>query len=290
MIRLTRGETVKVRREQPRWQLKKFLQSKGALAIPVTYLILFASLLAIISATYSFAVVKINSRSATLKVSVAKQNMQLLDEAIRSVAWSFGASEVVYMDDCGGTFKIEPTAKSLILNITDGGSFYGIVFNSSVGRVLYELEPSVITNEGLYVKGDMRTIINQSAFTLTQLYFTRNDDAQELTLSYRPSAMVATIGTSNGKPLNIIRIYIINLNSSQGMMQNGKFHLKVTSVNVTTTRQRYEFNGTVSSLMIRAISTESTNVVSLPISSIEEGAIVDVEVVVCNVKLQGVNV
>jgi hypothetical protein len=277
-------------KKQRKGQLKKFPFSKKALAIPVTYLILFASLLAIISATYSFAVLKINARGAMLKVSVAKQNMQLLDDAIRSVAWSFGASEVVYMDDCGGTFKTEPTAKSLILNITDERSFNSIVFNSSVGRTLYELESSEVAYDGLFVRGDVRAIINQSAFTLTQLYFARNGNANELILCYRPSAIAATIGTSNGKPLNIIRIYIINLNSSQSMMLRGKFYLKAASLNVTTTTHHYEFNEAISSLTMKALSSETISAVKLPISSTEEGAIADLEIVVCNIKLQRMDV
>ena len=142
-------------------QLREFLQSKKALAIPVTYLILFASLIAIISVTYSFAIVKISARGALLKASVAKQNMQILDDAVRSVAWSFGASKVVYMDDCGGIFRTEPTAKNLVLNFTDEQTFYDIVFNSSVGKAFYELEPSEFNYEGFCIRGA------RADFTLT---------------------------------------------------------------------------------------------------------------------------
>jgi len=266
------------------------LQSKKAFAIPVTYLILFVSLMAIISITYSFAIVKISARGALLKAYVAKQNMQVLDDAVRSVAWSFGASEVVYMDDCGGIFQTEPTAKGLLINFTDEQSFYDIVFNSSVGKVFYELEPSESSYDGLFVRGDDTAIINQSAFTMTQVYFATGDDAKELALCYRPSTTAAPIGTSNGKPLNLIRIHIINLNSSQNLMLREKFYLKVTSVNVTTTTSQYEFNQSVSSLALKAVFDGTLSTVWLPISSNTSGAFVNVEIVVCNVKIQRVEV
>jgi len=266
--------------------LREFLQSKKALAIPVTYLILFVSLMAIISVTYSFAVVKISVRGALLKISVAKQNMQLLDDAVRSVAWSFGASGVVYMDDCGGVFQTEPTAKTLVLNFTDNQSFYDIAFNSSVGKAFHKLEPSESDYDGLFIRGDNRAIINQSAFTVTQLYFGIGDDAKELTLCYRPSATAASIGTCNGKPLNLIRVHIINLNSSQNLMLREEFYLKVTSLNVTTVTRQYEFNVSVSSLALRANFDGTLTTVWLPISSISEGALVNLEIVVCNVKIQ----
>jgi len=266
-------------------QLREFLQSKKALAIPVTYLILFASLIAIISVTYSFAVVKISARGALLKASVAKQNMQVLDDAVRSVAWSFGASKVVYIDDCGGTFQTNPTAKNLVINFTDEQSFYNVVFDSSVGKTFYELEPSEFNYEGFYIRGDSRAIINQSSSTMTQLYVATGDDAKELTLCYRPSATAATIGTSNGKPLNLIRIYIVNLNSSQTLMLREKFYLKITGVNVSTVTRQYEFNQSVSSLALKAIFDETTSIVRLPISSNEEGAFVNLEVVVSNIRI-----
>ena len=267
-------------------QLRKFLQSKRALAIPVTYLILFASLIVIISVTYSFAVVKISARGALLKASIAKQNMQVLDDAVRSVAWSFGASKVVYMDDCGGVFQTQPIAKNLVLNFTDEQTFYAILFNSSVGEAFFELEPSEFNYDGLFIRGDGRAIINQSSFTMTQLYVATGDDAKELTLCYRPSATAATVGTSNEKPLNLIRIYVLNLNSSQTLMLREKFYLKVTSLNVTTVTRQYEFNQSVSSLALKAVFDGTSSTVWLPISSNADGAVVNLELVVCSIRFQ----
>lgn len=267
-------------------QLKGFLKSKRALAIPVTYLLLFVSLMAIISMTYSFAVVKINSRGALLRASVAKQNMQFLDDAVHSVAWSFSASEVVYMDNCGGIFKTENTAKNLALNFTDEQTFYSVLFNSPVGRMYYKLDDSEFNEDGSYIRGDDRAVINQTAFTMTQLYVMTADDAKQLVLSYRPLATAAAIGTSGGKPLNLIRINVINVNSSANLSQQEKFYLKVTSVNVTTTKTRYEFNQSVSSLAIKSAFDGKETAVWLPISSISDGVVVDVEVDVCYITIQ----
>ncbi len=267
-------------------QLRKLHRSKRALTVPVTYLILFVSLMAIISATYSYAVVKISSQGASLKVSVAKQNMQVLDDAVSSVAWSFGASKVVYMDDCKGVFQVETAAKNLLLNFTDGQTFSEVVFNSSIGEAFYKLEPSESNYHGLFMRGDGRAIINQSSSTMTQLYFTVTDESQAITLCYRPLATTAVIGTNNGKPLNLVRVNIINLNSSQDLMLQEKFFLKVTAVNVTTVSSQYEFNESISSLALNAHFDETSDIVWLPISSNTEGAIVNLEIVICNVKIE----
>lgn len=267
-------------------KLRNFLKSKKALTIPVTYLILFVSLLATISVTYSFAIVKISARSALLKASVAKQNMLTLDTAVHSVAWSFGASEVVYMDDCGGTFKTQSTTKALVINFTDEQSFNTIVFNSLVGKAFYELESLESSNDGFFIKGDYRAIVNQSAFTMTQLYFAIGNDSKELVLCYRPSATSLSTGTSNGKPLNLIQIHIINLNSSQNLILREKFYLKVTSLNVTTFKQQYDLNVSVSSLALKTVFDNTQSTVRLPVSSNAEGLVVNLEIVVCNIKIQ----
>ena len=266
-------------------KLIRFLWSKRALAIPVTYLILFASLMAIISVTYSVAIVKISARGAFLKASVAKQNMQALDDAVRSVAWSFGASQSVFMEDCGATFKIEPTAQTLIINITDEQTFSQIVFNSSIGKVFYELEPSEIYYDGTFLRGDERPIINTTSSTISQLYVELGDEAKTLVLCYRPLATVAVIGSVDGKPLNLIRINILNLNSSQTLTLREKFYLKVASLNVTTIQSQNVFNYAISSLALKVIFGGNSGTVWLPISSSSEGTLVNIEVTICNLKI-----
>ncbi len=262
-----------------------FKHSTRALAIPVTYLILFASLIALISATYSYAVFKIGAKGAVLRASVARQNMLLLDDAIHSVAWSFGASTTVFMDDCGGNFHTFTSAKNLSINVTDGQTFNETVFNSSIGKVYYELDSSESSYNGQFIKGDARTIINQSSFTQTQLY-SDTETAKELILCYRPSVTIAAVGTYNGKPLNLIRINIINLNLSQNIMLSGSLHLRITSLNISTSSRLYEFSQQISSLALTSYLDEAANSVWLPIASNEEGAAVTLEIFVCNITVQ----
>lgn len=281
-----REETVK---ELLNKTLRKLANSRKALAIPVTYLILFASLIAIISVTYGFAVTRISAKGALFKASVARQNMQALDDAVRAVAWSFAASKTVYMEDCGGTFKTLPNAKNLLINLTDEDTFSHIVFNSSVGKAFYELETSAESQEGLFVRGDSRAIINQSAYTMTQLYFARGETVQQLVLCYRPMATALAAGISDGKPLNVIRIYILSLSASDALTLQGSPYLKVSALNVTSLVQRYEFNSSVSSLALKAVSENVQNIVWLPVESTLEGAVVSVETLVCHIKIQRVN-
>jgi hypothetical protein len=271
-------------------ELRKFLKSKKALAIPVTYLILFASLMAVISATYSFAIAKISAKGNLLKTSIAKQNMQAIDDTVHSVLWSPGASNVVYMDDCGGVFHTSPTAKNLIINFTDDQTFHDIVFNSSIGKVFYEVEPSELNDDGFFVRGDSRAIVSQSTSTMTQLYFSAGDNSKELTLCYRPSANAAFISIVDEKPLNLIRVYVINFNSSQNLVLREKFYLKVTAVNVVTATKQYEFNSSLSSLALKTAFDGTLSSVWLPVVSNANGTIVNLEIVVCNIKIQSAGV
>jgi hypothetical protein len=280
-----REETARALRAKRQIGRSRFLRCRRAFAIPITYLILFASLMALISLTYTFAVAKINGRAGLLRVSVAKQNMQILDDAVHSVGWSFGGSKVIYVDDCGGTFRTLTTAKKLMLNLTDEQTMKDVLFNSSLGEVFYELEHSESSDYGLYLRGDDRAIINKTSFTMTQLYITNGNETQNVILCYRPLATVAVIGTINGKPLNLIRISVVNLNSSQALGMSGSFYLRVMSTDVTTTSSQYQFNSSISSLALKATLDGVFERIWLPVSSTSEGAVVDVETVVCNVRL-----
>jgi hypothetical protein len=255
------------------------------MAIPVTFLILFVSLSFVISLTYYFAVSRVNSRSQLLKVSAAKQNMLSLENAIASVAWSPGSSTVHSFDDYGGSFVVEPTAKRLIINVTDN-SFYDVIFNSSVGKAVYELPPSESIFSTVFLEGDNRVIVNQSTSTMTQLYESEGTESPEITLSYRPLASSTEIGLSNGKTLNNVRIYIINLNSSQSLTFQGSFYLRIYSVNVTSTLRSYNFSYPITSLAVKVTLDGVDGEVLLPISSNAEGALVNLEIVTCEIRLQ----
>jgi hypothetical protein len=263
----------------------KLMKSRRALALPVTYLILFASLVTLISVTYSFAVVKIGERATNLKAAVAKQNMQLLDAAVQEVAWSYGASKTVYMDDCGGTFRIEVNAKLVTIDITDENSFHASIFNSHVGKALYDFDTTALIYENDFVRGDPEMIANASSSTTTQLYVDSHD-YRHLILDYRPIVSITVAGTVNGKPLNLVRVYVINLNESQALALSEKFHLRISSLSVSRTSNQWEFNESIASLTITASIDQSSGTVHVPISSTTEGAVVNVEVVLCSIKIQ----
>jgi hypothetical protein len=263
----------------------RFLASKKGMAIPVSFLILFVSLSLLISLTYSLAVSRINDGSQLLKVSAAKQGMLYLEDSITSVAWSPGSSQVYSFDDCGGIFRVEPEAKSLLINLTDN-SFYDVVFNGSVGKAVYELPPSESPADNLFMEGDNRVVINQSMLTMTQLYTSQGAEGPEVTLCYRPLVSSTEVGLSGGKPVYSLRIYVIRLNSAQNMTFQGNFYLRIACLNVTySTRGPYNFTG--NSLLVKANFDGAAGEVSVPIPS-NAGALVNVEIVTCNIWLQRV--
>lgn len=267
---------------------KSIRTCRKAIALPVTFLMLFVSLLILITATYYFSVTRISARTLALKTTGLEQEMLSLEKIIKFVSWSPGAYETHEFGDFGGEFKALPTAKPLILNITDDSSFYEVVFSSSVGKVFYELPASEEAFGNLFLKGDSRTIVNQSSSTTTQLQISEGIEHYELTLSYRPLASATVTGSSNGKPVNSLRVYVVNLNSSEAIVRLGAFRLRVSCPGVTSTLQTYNFTSPLSSLLIRASLDGVVGEVSLPISSNAQGAIVSVETMVCNVKIEDI--
>jgi hypothetical protein len=259
----------------------RFRLSNKALAIPVTFFMLFVSLFAIVSITYYFAVSKVNVKSQTLKISVAKQNIDSLEESLQFVVWQPGSSKTFEFDDCGGTLKTEPSANQLLINITDN-TFYDVIFNASVGGVIYELPYSQSADTGLYLKGDSRVVVNKSGSVMTQLYIENGEEHPEIVLRYRPTVSSVEVGTEDGKPVNNVRIYIVNLNSSQNLELMGKTPLKVSCLSVETSINSYNWT----SLTVKVSLDGLQGQVSVPISSNANGAIINVELVVCNIKTE----
>ena len=267
---------------------KSFRASRKAIALPVTFLMLFVSLLILITATYYFSITRISARTLALKTTGVEQEMLSLEKIIKFVSWSPGACEIHEFGDFGGEFKAVPTGKPLILNMTDDSSFYDVVFSSSVGKVLYELPASEEAFGNIFLKGDSRAIVNQSSSTTSQLQISEGIEHYELILSYRPFASATVTGSSNGRPVNSLRIYVVNLNSSEAITRLGAFRLRVSCSGVTSTLQTYNFTSPLSSLLIKANLDGLSGEVSLPISSNAQGAIVSLETIVCNVKLEDV--
>lgn len=276
-----------MRRNKLKKSYSSLWESKRGIAIPITFLMLFVSLTLIISTTYYFAVTKINGDSQSLKVYAAKQRMLSLADTIQSIAWSSGSYEISEFEDLGGEFKVYPTAKRLIMNLTDN-SFYDVFFNNSIGKVVYELPSSKDSTDNVFLKGDNRAVINQSWATMTQLYISTGSTAQEITLSYRPLAGSTVVEPNSQKPTNNLRIYVINLNSSQTMTMQGNFRLKTMCINVTSTWKNYNFTYPLTAVTLKVNLDGTVGTISMPISSNENGALVNLETVTCNIKIQKV--
>lgn len=281
--------TIKVKKLVSKVFKRKFVRfrlSNKALAIPVTFFMLFVSLFGIVSITYYFAVSKVSVKSQTLKISAAKQNMDLLEENSQFVVWQPGSSKTFELDDCGGTLKTKPSANRLLINITDAININDIVFNASVGEVVYELPYSQSVDTGLFLKGDSRVVVNQSGSIMTQLYIENGEEHPEIVLRYRPMVSSVEVGTENSKPVNNVRIYIVNLNSSQNLELIGKVPLKFSCLSVETSINSYNVSYSLNSLIVDVNLDGLQGQVSVPISSNANGAIINVELVVCNIKTE----
>jgi hypothetical protein len=264
-------------------------RSKRAMAIPITFLMLFVSLLLIITATYYLAMTNISAQGQTLNFSEAKQSMISLENTVSNVLWSPGASQVYLLNDFGGNFETIPTAKTLLINITDG-AFTDTIFSSPTGEAVYELATGEPGASGLYLEGDARTIVNSSASTMTQLGIVTGETSQEIVLSYRPLASSTITGSSDDKPVNTVQVYVVSMNFSQNLTLSGAFYLKAQCLSVVSSTRSYNISYQTSALQVNAALDGVEGTVSLPISSSSSGAIINVEVLVCNVELQTVEV
>lgn len=263
----------------------RLLRSRKALAIPITFLLLFASLLAVISITYYFAVSKVNANNQMLKVSSAKQNMAIMEQTLQYVLWQPGSSKICEFDDCGGTLKTLPSINLLTLNITDD-TFSDIVFNSSIGGIVYELPYSRTADTGVYLKGTSQVVENRSGATTAQLYIESGDEHPEVCLRYRPIVSSVVGETENGKPVNNVRIYVVNLNCCQSLELIGKIPLQIQCVNTETAVYSYDLDYSPESLTVQATLSQRDAQVSVSISGNENGAIINMELVVCNIEVE----
>lgn len=265
---------------------RRFIRSKRALALPVTFLILFVSTLGIITVTYYFSVERLNTQSETLKVSTAKQNFLSLNDVILSTLWQPGSSGTFDLADSGGLTNIQPTSNILTININDNSDIEETIFSASVGQVTYELPYSGSSETGLYLKGDSRTITNQSGSSISQLCIANGAQGPEIQLQYRPILTYTTAGLENGKAVNNIRIYIVNLNSSDPISLQGELPLQISCTSTQLTTETHEVSYQPENLTITSQLNGANGSVSIPISSTPEGSIIYIEIVISNVSIE----
>ncbi len=264
----------------------KLRLSRKALAIPMTFMILFVTTMSLIGVMYYFSIERVNSQGATLKISAAKQDMISLDQSILSAAWQPGSSRVIQISDSSGKTNIQPLNNSLAVSIADGLNINEIIYNQTIGQVSYELPYTNSADIGLYLKGDSRTVVNQSGSVMTQLYITNGVEHPEIQLCYRPVVSYTTAGQEDNKTVNNMRIYIINLNTSDAMSLYGQLPLKVSCESTQITKLTYNATNSTQTLYVTSVLNGVTGQVSVPISSTANGSIINVETVVCNLKIQ----
>jgi len=265
------------------------LSFKRGLATPVSMLIIFFSLTVVSTVTYYHALSRIDAKKEGLKLVAAEEKMLDLEESVSSAAWTPGSSRVLAFSDYGGELKVEPASNHLKINVTMGASSY-ILFNSDTGSVLYELPPTTSRHVGRWLRGDDRAIVNKSASYLAQVRIERGEEKEELILGYRPLASSSTGELVNGRRVNDIRIYVVNLNGSQIYSSKGEFHLEARCSGVSTSVHAYNLTSAISSASISATLGGSERTVVVPITSGPSGSTVRYEVVVCFVELRGMSV
>jgi len=272
--------------EVSRWRLMELCRSKRALAIPVTFLILFVSTLGIIAVTYYYSIERIDARSVTLKNSMAEQDMGSFDEALSSVLWQSGSSRTLQINDYGGELRVQPSTNHLLVNVTDNENISDTVFNATVGQVVYELPYSETADTGLFLKGDSRSIVNQSGSVMTQLYVRNGQEHVEIVLRYRLIASAVAYVNEDNTTINDVRIYMVNLSSSQDIESNGEVPLVISCVNVENNVATYNVSYQTGALTVNANLDGVQGRVSIPISGNSSGAVVNLELVVCDVKIE----
>jgi hypothetical protein len=266
--------------------LRRFIRCKGALALPVTFLILLVSTLAIITVTYALAVENIKTQSESLKVSTAQQDFLSLNNVILTTLGQPGSSSTINLSDSGGSINVQPTSNYLTISVMNNSGIDATIFNSSVGQVKYELPCSGSIDTGLYLTGDSQTITNQSGSLPSQLYIAAGLHGPEIQLQYRPTVTFATAGLQNGQAVNDIRIYIVNLNSSDSITLQGQLPLQVSCTSTKLTTVTYLIPHQTGNLEITSQLNGANGTVSIPISNTSSGSIINIETVISNVSIQ----
>ncbi len=266
--------------------LRAFTNSKAGLALPVTFLILLVSTLGIVAVTYYFSIERISLQSESLKVSTAKQNFLSLDNVILSTLWQPGSSGTFDLTDSGGLTNIQPTSNVLTIKVNDNSGFNETIFNASIGKITYELPYTRSSDVGLYLKGDSHTVINQSGSSMSQICIANGAEHTEIRLAYRPFVSYANGGLENGRAVTNIRIYILNLNSSDSIAMRGELHLKISCVDTQLKSATFDFPHQTESFEIASQLGSLNGRVSIPISNTLEGSVIYLETVISNVSIE----
>jgi hypothetical protein len=209
-----------------------------------------------------------------------------LNQAVTSTLYQPGSSATYEVSDSGGRLYLQPTNNTLTLSLNAANEIDAVIYNASVGRVIYELPYTGAADTGLYLKGDQRTIANQSGSTLAQIAIANGEQHVELQLRYRPSITYIMAGEDNGYAVNNIRIYIVNLNSSDTFALFGVLPLQARCLNTQLSTQTYQVTQAVTALNVTSTLDGQTGNVIVPITTTSSGAVINIETVVCNIAIE----
>jgi len=265
------------------------VRSKRGLAAPVSMLIILFSLTLVSTVVYSISLRQIGSRKEDLKLLAAEEKMLDLEEAISAIAWSPGGSRTLAFSDYGGQLRTEPDENHLTLNITMGNTTV-MVFDRDTGRFVYELPSTVIGHYGMWLRGDGRSIVNQSSAYQAQMTVKKGVEHEELVAGYRLLVSSSVGDLVSGRRVNNIRVYIINLNGSQHLQSGGEFHVKVVCANVSIQVHSYDLNASVATVSVTAVLGGEEDTVVVPLTLGPSGSTVKVEIVVSRIRIEGVRV
>ncbi len=209
-----------------------------------------------------------------------------IDEGVLAVVWQPGSSRALEISDSGGKLCVEPTSSALSIRISDGRDINQTVFNKTVGQVTYQLPYSESPETGLYLKGDSRSVANQSGSLISQVSIQNGAEHPELLLRYRPAVSHAVLGIEGGRPVNSVRVYVVNMNSSETIALHGRVPLKISCCSTRITTTTYTVSYSVASLTITSFLEESSGQVAIPISSTEVGAVINFDIVEADIKIE----
>ncbi|MBS7615271.1 hypothetical protein KEJ18_06045 [Candidatus Bathyarchaeota archaeon] len=210
----------------------------------------------------------------------------MFEDSINSVAWSPSSSIMQSFKGYGGEFETKPELRNLIVNVTLGLTEQ-VVFNSSIGYVRYEMPTSDMGEADVYIVGDEEPVINRSFQSSAQMYVRINGDSQEIYLGYRPLA-ISFLDASQTGIMNVVRIFIVNLNSSENLQYTGSFQVRVRCLNVTTKSWNFNLTDEIYNAYVKAAVEGEEGTVSLSLSSSGGFTVVRVEVLVCNIRIEEV--
>ena len=142
------------------------------------------------------------------------------------------------------------------------------------------------SDTGLYLEGTSKVVENKSGAVATQLYIEQGEEHPEIWLRYRPIISSINGGLENNKPVNNVRIYVVNLNSSQNIQLMGKIPIIASCESTQTLVESYDLTYEPTYLTIQVTLDERDGEVSVPISSNANGAIINLELVISNTKIE----